>query len=348
MVNLFSGHWLRKASLDENTFISVLIPARNEEKSISLILQDLIDLDYEQMEILVYDDSSSDRTPGIVRDFAKKDHRILLIPGVELPEGWIGKNHACFQLSKRARGERILFLDADVRVNKGLIRDSLFHLKKHQLSLLSLFPRQRMQSLAELITVPLMNVILLSLLPMPLIRRSRRTSLAAANGQFMMFDAEVYMKHQIHSLLRDQYVEDIHISRFMKEHNYRIDTLLSAGQVECRMYSGYREAITGFSRYTLAFFGGSSIALILYTLFTSFGFLFVALGISWMASMYYIAAVVLFKIMIAIASRQSVFWNVVLIPLQQVSMFIITIVSFKRKFQGSNTWKGRNIVFKGK
>lgn len=348
LVNVILRHWLKRGKQDDGEFVSVLIPARNEERNIELILQDLLNLDYPGMEVIVYDDSSEDRTAEIVSEFQQKDSRIKLVKGIELPDGWMGKNHACYQLAKHARGVKLLFLDADVRVNKGLVRDSLYHMKKYKLSLVSIFPRQRMETFAELLTVPLMNLILVGLLPMPLIRRSKRPSLAAANGQFMLFDGDIYRKHQFHSMVKNRNVEDIHISRIMKSMGYRIDTLLSAGQVECRMYTGYQEAINGFSRSVLAFFGGSNIALILYIIFTTVGFLFVGLGISWMAALVYIGGVIFMKTLAAFTSRQPVIWNILFIPLQQVAMIHITIEAFRKKIRRTSSWKGRTINFQGK
>lgn len=346
--NLLSRHWIRRRLPPAEPLVSILIPARNEEKNISRILEDLIGLDYPEAEIMVYDDASEDSTANIVRSFASRDSRIRLIEGMSLPDGWLGKNHACHRLSLEAGGEYLLFLDADVRVNRGLLRRSLAHVMKHDLSLLSIFPRQRMHSFGERITVPLMNVILTSMLPMITIRSSFRPSLAAANGQFMLFAGKVYRQHRFHELLKDQSVEDIHISRTMKSMGYRVDTLLSSGEVECRMYSGFREALNGFSRYLLTFFGGSVAGLLLFVLFTTFGVGFVWLGISWQAAILYLGLTALLRLMISLISRQSPFWNLLLMPVQQIALVVMTFEALRRRFVRSNTWKGRNIVLEKK
>jgi cellulose synthase/poly-beta-1,6-N-acetylglucosamine synthase-like glycosyltransferase len=342
--NLISRHWLRQRVPDREPFVSILIPARNEEKNIQQILEDLMHLDYPQVEIIVYDDASEDETATRVKAMIDRGAPVRLIRGVPLPDGWLGKNHACHRLSEEASGAYMLFLDADVRVNKGLLRRSLAHMIKHDLSLLSIFPRQVMHSFGERITVPLMNVILTSMLPMITIRNSFRSSLAAANGQFMMFSARVYRQHQFHRMLRKESVEDIHISRTMKAMGYKVDTLLSSGEVECRMYNGFTEALNGFSRYLLTFFGGSVAGLLLFVLFTTLGVVFVLLGISWQAAVLYMLLSVVLRMMIALISRQSVAWNLLLMPIQQLSLVFMTFEALRRRFVRSNTWKGRNIV----
>ena len=123
-----------------------------------------------------------------------------------------------------------------------------------------------------------MNWILLSLLPLPMVIFGLRSSFSAANGQFMMFKANVYHKLQPHSIVRSSAVEDIEIMTLYKKGRYRCATLLGDQRVQCRMYSGYREAIAGFSKNVLHFFSGSLVWALFYILFTTFGLIFLAFG----------------------------------------------------------------------
>jgi len=218
-------------------------------------------------------------------------------------------------------------------------------MKHYDLSLLSIFPRQLMQTPGELLTVPAMNLILLSLLPMRLIRLSHRPSLAAANGQFMLFEAGTYREQRYHEQVRDQNVEDMAVIRLMKQQRLRVHTLLSSGEVECRMYRGFVEAIGGMTRSVFAFFGGSGVVLLLFTVFTTFGFLFAWLGLSWQWAVLYLALTWLMRMLVAAVSRQPLFWNAVLQPLQQVSFVVMVVEAFRRRFRERNSWKGREIKF---
>ena len=140
-----------------NNLVSVLIPARNEEKNIANLLNDLISNDYKNTEILVFNDQSTDKTADIVTGFSQKDSRVKLINSDGLPKGWLGKNHACHSLSKLAKGNYLLFLDSDVRIGNGIIRQTCIFSDKHKLGLLSIFPRQIMTSAGEKAAVPLMH-----------------------------------------------------------------------------------------------------------------------------------------------------------------------------------------------
>ncbi len=248
LANLIMQQWLHNGELQQNPLVSILIPARNEENNLGELLSSIMKQDYQNYEVFVYDDLSEDNTEAIAKEYVKKDQRFHLITGEPLPEGWLGKNHACHQLSLHANGNYLLFMDADVNIKKGLIKNSLAHSKKYSLQLFSIFPRQRMHSFGEKITVPLMNWILLSLLPLYLIRTSSRKSLAAANGQFMLFDAKTYHKHYFHEMLKGHKVEDIAILKKMKAIGYSCHTVASNGQIECRMYKGFKDAAQGFPK----------------------------------------------------------------------------------------------------
>jgi glycosyltransferase involved in cell wall biosynthesis len=101
--------------------VSVLIPARNEASGIAISLEYLLKSDHPNFEILILDDHSDDGTADIVSEFARKDNRVRLLRSKPLPEGWNGKQHACWQLAQLANQRWLLFLDADVHVSPDAI-----------------------------------------------------------------------------------------------------------------------------------------------------------------------------------------------------------------------------------
>jgi len=345
--NLIGAPYLPRGGSEEGSLVSVLIPARNEEKNLPPLLDGLIRQHYPQLEILVYDDQSTDGTQQVLERYAREDPRITWIKGEGPPPGWNGKNYGCHQLAGRARGTWFLFLDADVQVDPSLVGRSLAYARSNDLTLLSVFPRQLMPTFGERLTVPVMNWILLSMLPMSAIRKSHYPSLSAANGQMMLFRAREYRQHRFHLLVREINVEDIHIMRLVKRMGYAADTLLSRGEISCRMYGSYRDAVFGFTRSMFAFFGGSGLALVLFTLFTTAGVVFMWTGISFTAAWIYLAAAALMRLTIHHLSRQQVLRLLLLSPLIQVSFVWMVLQSFRMKIRGTNTWKERVIQFKG-
>jgi len=343
LANFFGMQWLRNSGSLSKPLVSVLIPARNEEENIGNILSNLSEHDYPNMNIWVYDDLSTDQTSAIVGQFAEKDSRIHLLEGKKLPPGWLGKNHACHQLARQADGEYLLYLDADVIIRKGLINSAVANMQKHQLDLFSIFPAQKMNTLAEWLTVPVMNWILVSLLPLALIRLSGRASFSAANGQFMMFRAEVYHRELFHETLKHVNVEDIAISRLMKRMGYKVQTLLGNKQIQCRMYKSWDDAVKGFSRNVFYFFGGSKIAGFLFGIVTTFGFIPVLIYLPLPYFFLYGIMVVLIRLLVSISSRQNVLFNLLLAPLQQLSFLFILLSSAILRLKRATTWKGRII-----
>jgi chlorobactene glucosyltransferase len=321
----------------------VLIPARDEEARIPILLEDLARSGFANLEILVYDDNSRDMTKEIVTKRMQQDDRIRLLEGGTLPAGWLGKNHACHHLAAEAKGSYLLFLDADVRVSPDLITDSLAFMESNKLDLLSLFPVQLMGSFGERITVPLINWVLVSLLPLWLTGRTRQASLAAANGQFMMFRREPYVQHSFHEMFKDNMVEDIHIIKKMKAMGYRVQTLLSNGQVTCRMYTNYQEALNGFSKNVKAFFGNNWLLMASFGILTAFGPLFVGLAMPVYMLWAYMAGVFLLRGIISVISRQNWLLNSIFLPLQVFSFWVIMIRGSINYLFGTMTWKGRRI-----
>lgn len=343
LFNFLSNPKLTHSPKHYDDFVSILIPARNEADTIPLLLNSIIEQDYKHFEVLVLDDDSTDGTFDTCQAFANRDNRFRVIKGKELSGDWLGKNYACHQLAKQAKGKYLLFLDADEVVKKGLINNSLHRMKIGRLSLLSLFTNQQMDTLGEKLVVPLMHFLLLNLLPLRLVRLSPKASLSAASGQFMLFDAATYHLHQWHDLVKDKIVEDVEIIKLIKTYQYNVESLLANGYIFCRMYHGYKEALDGFSKNLLAGFGNNIAALVCYLLLVMLGPVFIAIYLDIQLLFFALTLIILSRIMISLASGQNALVNIVLHPLQMLSFLIIAGLSIKKSLSSRISWKGRII-----
>ena len=344
LVNWFSRPYLPHVGRDRSRLpsISVLIPVRNEEKNIGTLLGSLALLPYEKAEIIVYDDGSTDSTGEVVSACARIDGRLRCISGDELPEGWTGKNHACHRLAEEAKNDYLLFLDADVTVGDDLLKRAVSYASRHRLALLSMFPRQKMRSTGEKIVVPFMFRILLSLLPLFLIRRCRWTSFSAANGQMMLFHATTYRRYRFHERVRDRMAEDIEIMRLIKRSRLRGDTLVGRKEIECRMYRSYNEGVNGFSRNIFSMFGNSLAFLLLYALTGLVGWILL-LFLPWQFAAAYFAMVIGLNAMIALTSRQRVSENLQWLLPGIAAFYHIAFLAISRRAGRNFEWKGRKI-----
>lgn len=343
LFNYITRPFLPFGQVQSSPLVSVLIPARNEEQNIGRLLSTLSNQTYSNIEIIVYNDQSTDQTEQVVNRFAAQDNRILLVQGDTLPPGWLGKNFACHQLAMRAKGRYFLYLDADVKVAPHLVSNAVSYMKRKRLVLLSMFPRQEIKTFGEKLVVPSMNWILLSLLFLRLVRWSRRPSLAAANGQMMLFDADSYAQNQWHSRVRQTPVEDISISRLIKRKRLRMATLLGTDDIACRMYGSYSEAINGFTKNVTAFFGGSIVVTVMFALIETIGPFVVLLALPFPFVLLYFTVVVASRVFISKLSEQSVWVNVFLWPLQQAAFIHLVVRAIRFSATKRHTWKGRGI-----
>jgi len=345
IANYFSFAYLPKVNvLATVPSVSILIPARNEEENIGTLLEQVSTLEYPMLEIIVYNDHSDDQTESIIKHWATRIPTIKIINGQQPPEGWLGKNHACHKLAQTATGDILLFLDADVRVKKDFIKRSISHFQKHQLHLLSIFPKQIMRSFGERISVPIMNWILLSLLPLSLIRKSRNNAFSAANGQFMMFNAGNYKTLWPHEKYKFHQVEDIATIRLFKQEGLAVDTRLGDDDISCRMYVGLDAAITGFAKNIFQFFGNNKLLTVSFAIITTLApcILYLSIGLWWFIT--YIIGIVAIRFFVSLASQQSIVQNIVLTIPQHIIFLAIILKGLITNKQKKLLWKGRNIL----
>lgn len=344
MVNMLSRPYLPipPGEYSQLPSLSVLIPVRNEEKNIGTLLGTITALPYGDTEIIVYDDGSTDGSALIIEGYMRLDHRIRYLRGSDLPDGWTGKNRACHNLAAEARGEYLLFLDADVLVGNDLLRNSVSHALKHKLTLLSIFPGQVMKTTGEKIVVPFMFRILLSLLPLFLIRRCSWTSFSAANGQMMLFRGDDYRKHLFHERVRGRLAEDIEIMRAVKRLRLKGETLVGHREIRCRMYRGYMEGVNGFSRNIFSMFGNSLLFFLLFSLTGLAGWI-VLLFLPWYFPVLYLLMVVSLNAMIAITSGQRVEENLRYLLPGIGAFYHIAAMAVTRTLAKSYEWKGRKV-----
>ncbi|WMJ72081.1 glycosyltransferase family 2 protein [Cytophagaceae bacterium ABcell3] len=326
----------------QSVLVSVLVPARNEAERLPSLLKSLSRQNYKNIEIIVLDDNSDDATAAVVKDFQRSDHRIKLINGQPLPSDWLGKNYACHQLAKEAKGTYLMFLDADVIVQPDFILSSLNYLIEHKLSLLSVFNDQKMKTLGENLLVPNMHYVLITLLPMRFVKKFENPALAAASGQCMFFNASDYNQHQWHSKVKDCVAEDIMIMRKVKEAGLLADTKLAGEKIICRMYSSYAEALEGFSKNIIAGFG-NQFSLILYIFVTILFWVPIMIFLPPLYTIVGFLLIAIMKTMISALSNQPIFKSLILHPFQMLAFTHLSIKALIDAYRQTNIWKGRKI-----
>ncbi|MFN0011343.1 MAG: glycosyltransferase family 2 protein [Phycisphaerales bacterium] len=238
--------------------ISVCIPARNEEANLAPCVESLLaaasgsGTATASVEIMVYDDQSTDRTAEIVADLCARDARIRRVPTRTLPPGWNGKQHACDRMGRAARGAWLLFTDADVRFAPGtLARDVVPALAAADhacIALLSTFPRQITGTLAERLIVPMIHFILFAYLPMGRMRGTLDPAASAGCGQFLLVRREAYLAAGGHASFKHSMHDGIMLPRALRRAGFKTDLFDGTGLCSVRMYTGLTATWRGFTK----------------------------------------------------------------------------------------------------
>lgn len=245
--------------------LSVLIPARNEARSIERAVQGVLASQGASevllpSEVLVYDDNSEDETAEIVGRVAQADARVRLIPGRPLSPGWVGKPHACQVLSEEATGDVLVFLDADVHLEPdGLLR-LLGGLE--DVDVVTAVPRQITETFGERAIVSLLLLTYLAWLPLRWVETKPEPRFVAANGQLLAIRQDTLRELGGFSSIRGAIVDDVALVRHAKTRSLRARFVDGTHIASCRMYRSFGEVWRGFSKNIAAGLGGSFFAVL--------------------------------------------------------------------------------------
>ncbi|MDJ0270419.1 MAG: glycosyltransferase [Aigarchaeota archaeon] len=233
--------------------VSVIIPARNEEKNIGRCIESIIHQLDEKGEIIVVDDSSTDSTREVVRRYSK--HGVKLIEAGELPEGWLGKPWACYLGYTHSSGEWLLFTDADAEFGKGCIRNALITALEHGAELATQYPRMRMRSIWLKAALP---ILLLALYAFGRPHKVSSGEAAFAFGSFILIRRDVYEKLGGHERVRDAVLEDRAIALLARDARVRTLFLDGTNSMTAEWNNSLKSLWNGMVRLFTTLYIGSS------------------------------------------------------------------------------------------
>jgi chlorobactene glucosyltransferase len=243
-------------------FISVLVPARNEETKIARCLESLLAQDYPNFELVVIDDRSTDRTGEIIGELAKRDARVKFVHGKDAPSGWIGKCNALAYAVGHASGDWFVFTDADTYHHKNSLRDAVSHASDNRIDMLSFVPMQELGSFSEtLIMPPLLSAFLLGD-PFHTVN-DPSAERAYAYGQYILCRRSSYMAIGGHHSVRDEIVEDHALARVFKEKGYKIEIVDGKSLYSVRMYTDLTSLWLGWTKNLYSFIESKLFYLVL-------------------------------------------------------------------------------------
>ena len=226
--------------------VSVMVPARDEEPSIGGCVRSLL-AQGKDLEIIVADDGSRDRTVEIVHELAAKFPQVRFVSVPPLPEGWLGKPHALHIAVQHAQSEWLLFTDADTRHEPRSLASVIERAEKEHLDLVSFSPRQETRTWWEKAVIPLVFQELARLYPFSRVN-DPNDPIAAANGQYLLIRRRAYQAVGGHQAVRDAVLEDVELARLAKRAGFRIWFGSGEGVVSARMYRRYPDMWEGWKK----------------------------------------------------------------------------------------------------
>jgi chlorobactene glucosyltransferase len=344
----------RHESLDRFPFVSILVPARNEEINIEKCVLSLLSQDYPNFEVLVLDDESTDQTRKILTELAKSDPKLKFLDGTSLNESELGKNWACTQLAQQAQGEVLVFTDADTVHSPQALKKIITIMAGENADMVTGYPRQIVCSLGEQLLVPFFSWAMYAFNPLILAYRLRIPILASAVGQLLVFSRSAYETIGGHAAVNQQIVDDLALTRRIIAAGLNWRVTYAADLITCRMYRTNRAAYNGFIKNLFAAFDFRLLPFI---------FVFVWLGVMfwiplfvtllWLAGVLphangsLLAICLVLSILVWLLPYHDLKYPLrlaLIFPLTILANLIVASRSLQRCLSGRIEWKGRVIT----
>jgi chlorobactene glucosyltransferase len=237
---------LMSVSPQSGRLVSVIIPARNEAAVIGTVIDTILATRYRPFELLVVDDRSTDETAAIVAKMA--DARLQLIRGDDLPDGWYGKPWACYQGYRAAKGDLLLFTDADTKHQPELLGHAVGALIREDAGLVTISPHQECVTFWERLVMPQIWFLLALRYHPAAVNRARKPRDVIANGQFILVTRRAYEAAGTHQAVRQEVAEDLALAQAFVRRGQKLHFAFAERLMETRMYHGLAHLIEGWSK----------------------------------------------------------------------------------------------------
>ena len=237
---------------------TAVVAARNEAAAIEEAVRSLLASDGLDLEVIVVDDNSEDGTKAILDRIAKDDPRLLVLEAKKIPPGWIAKNYALEIGQGRAKGDYLLFTDADVVHGPRAIFNAVAAMDRERLDHLAVQPRMEAGSLVEALVLPLF-VLLCQIRFLDPRAAKPDSGVGTGIGAFNLVRAEAYRLRGTHARIRGSMLDDRALGRMMREDGGRGSVMRAVAQVRLRPYRSFNELYVGIRKTVLATFGNSAI-----------------------------------------------------------------------------------------
>ncbi|WP_185806890.1 glycosyltransferase family 2 protein [Bacillus salinus] len=336
----------KETNVKSNQIISIIIPARNEEQTIARLLTSIQSQDYQPLEIIVVNDQSTDRTKDIALQYGAR-----VIDNKDLPAGWLGKSWACWNGATVAKGDILIFVDADTWFSKNGIENAISTFQEdNKTDLLTIHPFHVMERWYEKLSAFFHLVVFLSLGITHIF--SKNTKPAGGFGQLLICKKEIYVTLGGHEAIKEQIVENFAFCQLAISKGFYARAIVGKNIINMRMYQdgivsvfkGWAKSIASGAKKTSPKF----TFLIIIWIAVAFSFITKSIDIIFEQSIFFVVTYVFMCLLYFRILRQignfSLF-DTILFPIHIVFFIFVSCYSVISTFLLKNaSWKGRQIV----
>lgn len=245
--------------------VSIVVPARNEEKYIKNCIENLLTQDYPNFELILVNDKSADHTLDIMKRYSEKEHIVKVIDLDYKPDDWIGKSWGCYRGYLQAEGEILLFTDADTYHNKSTLRLAVQYFTEHKLDALSLLPKMLSPNFIVKVTLPFLTLYQQTYIS-PININDPTKKAVNFLAQFYMIKKKVYEKIGTHISVRDKFSEDLAIGEILKKSNFKMNMVRGEQNLSTDTIRTSKMMFNQVSRFIMPYYQENRLGAILKTL----------------------------------------------------------------------------------
>jgi len=246
---------------DPGPKVSIIIPARNEERNIQEALRSVLSQDYENAEVIVINDRSADQTGAILDRMARTHPELRVVHVTDLPQGWLGKSHALYSGAQEATGDLLLFTDADIVMQPSTVRKAVGYLVAHQIDHLTITPEVRMPGILLDVFVGAFTIFF-SLYARPWKARDPKSKRFIGIGGFNLVRAAVYRAVGTHRAIAMRPDDDMKLGKLIKWGGYKQEVLFGRDMLRVEWYASLRELVDGLMKNAFAGVNYSILAIV--------------------------------------------------------------------------------------
>jgi len=329
LYNFLTRPFLPIGTPTDNQLVSILVYVKNSEKTIGNLIQGLINQTYSNLEILIYNDHSSDRTVDVISEFSAGDNRVRLFNGNEVSSGLQIKNYAFDRLSQKAKGRYYLFVTSEFDLDNQFIANAISHMQCKTLSLLTIYPKPQSQNFWVRTQISVIQWMFLSLVFAKSYLGKRDIEGSIIGNPLQLIESTAYQLNRWYEKFKDDEAPEAKIVEAIDSLSLKSDSLLGDNRVTYEVVDSFSEGTDHLS-VSLAKFFKNRNWLIAYSIAITFGLVMAIFLLPFPLVFLYLLAVIYSRMLIALLTQHSILGSLMLLPVQYFTLMPALVKVIKK------------------